>query len=42
MDGGSSYPAFKCRFGEYASKTLPDIAKELMAKAYLYNMLINL
>jgi len=39
----TTYSTFKRAFGEHcAAKTLQNIAKELMAKATIYNMIINL
>jgi len=39
----TAYSTFKRTFGEYCmAKTFPNITRELAAKAYLYNMLINL
>lgn len=39
----TAYSTFKRAFGEFCmAKTLKNIKKELMAKAFIYNMLINL
>ena len=39
----TAFSAFKRLCGEYCmSKNMENIAKELAAKAYIYNMLINL
>jgi hypothetical protein len=39
----TAYSTFKRTFGEFCmAKTMKNIARELVAKAYLYNMLINL
>jgi hypothetical protein len=39
----SAETAFKRLYGEYSmAKSMEDIAKELSAKAYIYNMLTNL
>ena len=39
----TAYSTFKRRFGEFCmAKTMKNITKELAAKAYIYNMLINL
>jgi len=39
----TAYSTFKRMFGEYCmAKTMKNITKELTAKAYIYNMLINL
>ncbi len=39
----TAYSTFKRAFGEYCmAKTLKNITKELAAKAYIYNMIINL
>jgi hypothetical protein len=37
----AAFSTFKRLYGEY-SKNMENIAKELSAKAYIYNMLINL
>jgi len=37
------YSTFKRAFGEYCmAKTMKNITRELMTKAYIYNILINL
>jgi len=39
----TAFSTFKRRFGEFCmAKTMKNITKELTAKAYIYNMLINL
>jgi len=39
----TTYSTFKRTFGEFCmAKTMKNITRELAAKAYLYNMLINL
>jgi hypothetical protein len=39
----TAFSTFKRLYGEYSmAKNMENIAKELMAKAYIYNMLINL
>ena len=39
----TAFSTFKHLYGEYcASKNVETISKELAAKAYIYNMLINL
>jgi len=39
----TAFSTFKRLFGEYClSKTPINIVKELMAKAYLYNMVVNM
>ena len=39
----TAFPTFKRLYGEYSmAKNMETIAKELSAKAYIYNMLINL
>jgi hypothetical protein len=38
-----AFSAFKRLYGEYCmARNMRSITKELMAKAYIYNMLINL
>jgi hypothetical protein len=36
------FSTFKCLYGEYCMAKTWKIAKELAAKAYIYNVLINL
>jgi hypothetical protein len=39
----TAFSTFKRLYGEYCmAKNTENISKELMAKAYIYNMLINL
>ena len=39
----TAFSTFKRLYGEYCmSKNMENIAKEMMAKAYIYNMIINL
>jgi len=39
----TAFSTFKRLYGEYSmTKSMEDITKELSAKAYIYNMLINL
>jgi len=39
----TAFSTFKRLYGEYSmAKNMENIAKELSAKAYIYNMLINL
>jgi hypothetical protein len=39
----AAFSTFKRLYGEYSmAKSMENIAKELSAKAYIYNMIINL
>ena len=43
VGAGDRFSTFKRLHGEYSmAKNMENIAKELAAKAYIYNMLINL
>jgi hypothetical protein len=39
----TAFSTFKRLYGEYSmAKSMENITKEMMAKAYIYNMIINL
>jgi hypothetical protein len=39
----TSFSTFKRLYGEYCmARSMENIAREMMAKAYIYNMIINL
>jgi len=39
----TAFSAFKRLYGEYCmAKNMESVSKELMAKAYIYNMIMNL
>jgi len=41
--GETAYSTFKRTFGEFCmAKTMKNITKELVTKAFIYNMLLNL